>query len=91
MVVRFQSYGPFRLEPLSPGMLMLVECGAAGPASRRRMLLLRTRCERRVDSAMPAVPPPTMIYVVVCQCWIFAQGGGFNWPCPYIIISLGQG
>jgi hypothetical protein len=61
-VVKFQSYLPPRVEPLRPGTLMPSSWRADGPASMMRMLAFFSFWLRRVARALPAVPPPTMIF-----------------------------
>jgi len=52
------------VEPLNPGTLIRGSSGAAGPASMTRIEESGRPRLRRAATARPAVPPPTIIYMV---------------------------
>ena len=60
-VVKFQSRRVPSVLPLRPGTLTPRSSGAAGPASTTRTRAAGSPRLRRAASALPAVPPPTMI------------------------------
>src|SRR5690242_18287626 len=60
-VVRVQSYTEPKVEPLRPGMYILLSLRASKPASMTKMQSFGSAWLRRVATTRPAVPPPTTI------------------------------